>query len=309
MVTKHSPRHVERSTALAKELLVAWKMPTTKADVEQWSKYLCHLGDQYKLYLKEYDLESSKSDTGKQRPIRQNNLSLLIEISCGAIKLVDALKKAKKKPNFINQYLHIDVIPGQNFQTEDELLSDLEFYPSEGFHDIPIIASLELLSIKAIIEADISLQANTTPRRNSFIYGHPTIRLIKLCLYFLELAKSNDPIKQVDKLAFSVHALMEKEDHPPGWEDYIYQFKAWWNLEGRELWKDVLAFPDGDTSGHIPLEARNAYTKSLNKLLDEIRRRDLETDLGELGGVSPDPRKMRGKKQGTPRLPQKMRDV
>ena len=223
------------------------------------------------------------------------------------MKLVDALKKAKRKPNFINHHLHIYVIPGRIFQTEDELLSDLEFYPSEGFHDIPIIASLELLSIKTIMEADISLQANSTPRRNSFIYGHPTIRLMKLCLYFLEQAKSNDPIKQVGQLAFSVHELMEKEHHPQGWEDYIYQFKAWWNLEGRELWRDVFAFPDGDAGGHIPLEARKAYIKSLNKLLDEIRRRDLETDLGELGGVSPDPRKMRAKKEGNRPMPQKGR--
>lgn len=279
-------------------------MSTAETDIQKWSDHLCFLGERYESYLQSFDLEALNHELPGKRQIRDSNSSILLDIYMASTLLVDALEKAKKKdPNFIKKHLHFSNFGENIFSFEENLLVDIETFPEDGFFDIPIIKALDILSIKAIFEADIFLQAISSPRWNSFVFGHPTIRLITMCLFFLELYGSVDPVKQVDQLAFCVHNLIENEPCPPGWNDYVYQVRAWWRSEGRKIWEPVLSLPGGSGCELTP-EDRQAYITSWESLLKDLRRRDMENDLGELGGASPDPKKLREAKRGQP-LPKK----
>ena len=196
-----------------------------------------------------------------------------------------------------------------------KILNNLKTCQFKNFHNNPLIRSIDIISIESHFSAEMLKKSGSAPRWNSFKYGHPTLQLIKSCIIYLASLNAKDPLKQTHQLASTIHKFIgnekakDYEDGPPGWQDYLSQAKTWWRKEGEKEWRPILTLSNNEKMGDKASAQLDDYLLRLSKFKQELIRRDVENDLGELGGPSPDPKKMRALKQGERRDPHKRSNV
>ena len=315
MATEHKPTPVERSKILATELLTAWGMPTTEVNIKKWSKQIRILGRHYKTILRNTEIHDVRNTNQIKLPHQKDRIFLLNEIYEASQNLVSILEIAKTiHPDFLDMYvIPSDFDPSSYFS--EKILNNLKVCKFTYFHNNPLIKSIDMMSIKSYFSAVAIEESGSAPRWNSFKYGHPTLQLIKSCIINLASLSAIDPDKKAHLLASTIHKFIgsetakDYEDGPPGWQDYLSQAKTWWQREGKKEWTPILSLSNPEKADDSASAQLDDYLLRLSKFKQEMIRRDVENDLGELGGPSPDPRKLRALKQGKRREPHKRSNV
>lgn len=297
----------ERAMKLASELLNKWGLENTEANINQWALSIQKLGKIYLNYLNDFDNDTIRNENSPRLPSKSKRISLLSEIHKTTENMVILLEKAITiHPDFIQMHL-IPANFSKNNPIEEIIFSDFISHHKDNFNDISLIKILNIISMKAQFEVMALDSSESTPRWNSYVYGHPTMRLIRSSLIYVSLLKLKDPLKMVDQLVFIIHKYIgnekakDYEDGPPGWLDYVSQVRAWWRTEGQEIWDPILTLPSEQETSDKTEQSFREYSDRLKAFEADLIRRDVENDLGRFGGASPDPRKMRKAKKGAPR--------
>ena len=278
--TPKNPR--ERAQERARHLLESWKLEPTEDQLKRWSKHILSLANRYDNYCLEHEEENeNRSNPDSKEPPIEVRRELLDYISQSAFHLFKALHYAKVvHPKFMENYLNFSLNIYDN-----SLLTHL-MVPEEEFNTIPIMQALEMLTIKASLEASVHAEAGSAPLWKSFLFGHPTHRLLVDCIIELAWIGIEDPLGKLDEFAEAVHYVaFPKEGLLPGLDDYSPGIKHWWNEEGQAIYSTALPLP---TSGNLEDRATNVLQKIMEIVADN--------DRGESGGIYPDPRILRKRK-------------
>lgn len=267
---------------LAKDLLRQWGVAAPPNEVNRLEKALVRLSLNYSEYLDAHE-------NALELPSLTAIAGTLVKVAHAASELEDALKQAKDLyPDFMRNHLSplVDL----------DILNELSTEPN--IDDTRFVRSLYILFLTAQNQVNILAEAGSSPNYSSFLFGHPTMRMLMDCLFVLEIQQIEKPLNKVVDIAEIVQLLTNpKMCKIPGLSESLPTIIKWWKAEGRELWMPLLMRDAQSESDYSP-DIKSRWTEASQAAIYRILKMSENNDRGQFGGVYPDSRLLRKKKDG-----------